>query len=64
MNISSTVLNKLSRCINDLWWKRPFLDNESFVQPTAKQMLRRWRAFMFVKDAQDPYPEQRTLTVF
>jgi hypothetical protein len=33
------------------------------VQPTAKQMLRYWQAFMSVKDAQYPHPKQRTLTV-
>ena len=32
------------------------------VQPTAKQMLRYWQAFMSVKNTRLPYHKQRTLT--
>ena len=33
------------------------------VQPTAKQMLRYWQAFMSIKDTSLPHLKQRTLTV-
>ena len=37
--------------------------SQPVVQPTAKQMLRYWQAFISVKDTQLPHPKQRTLTV-
>ena len=38
------------------------ISGQPVVQPTAKQMLRYWQAFMSVKDSQRPYLKQRTLT--
>jgi len=42
---------------------RASIAEQPVVQPTAKQMLRYWQAFISVKDTQIPYPKQRTLTV-
>jgi len=48
-------------------YKRPVvrasIDGQPVVQPTAKQMLRYWQAFISVRDTQLPHLRQRTLTV-
>jgi hypothetical protein len=40
-----------------------FFADQPVVQPTAKQMLRYWQAYMSVKNTKFPHLKQRTLTV-